>query len=153
MKIPASGACQCGGVTFTVTAEPVMHYACHCYSCQKRTGSAFSMGFLVMAESFEVTGEVTPWSRTSDKGNTNTRYSCAGCGNIIYGLGNTTPGMAKVQSGLLDDTSDVEPELHMWTCRKQPWVALPADAPAFDKEADAMEMLQAALDYRAARAG
>ena len=125
-----------------------MTYACHCMSCQKRTGSAFSMGLIVLSDSLETHGELSAWSRFSDEGDTNTRYSCADCGNIIYGINEASPELAKLQAGILEDTSTIEPEVHIWTCRKQGWFDIPTGAPAFDKQADAMTLLQAAQQYR-----
>lgn len=154
MKTPLTGRCQCGGVEYTVNTDPLFTYACHCYNCQKRTGSAFSMGLVVATESLAVTGPLVAWSRVSDEGNTNTRYSCAECGNIIYGIGDTNPELSKLQAGTLDDTRDVEPDVHLWTCRKQPWVSLPDGASTFETQPeDAAALFQAALDYRARRDG
>jgi len=150
MKTPLSGACQCGGVTYTVNAEPLFTYACVCSGCQKRTGSAFSLGLVIATEALEVKGALTAWSRVSERGNTNTRYSCSGCGNIIYGIGDSNPELAKLEAGTLDDTREVEPEVHLWTLKKQPWVTLPPGAPRFKTQPDdALALLQAALDYRA----
>jgi hypothetical protein len=143
-----TGSCQCGAVTFAVTAAPLLTYACHCQSCQKRTGSAFSMGLIVLTDSLQVSGELSTWSRTSDEGNTNTRYSCADCGNIIYGIGEPNTELAKLQAGILAETTDIEPEVHIWTCRKQRWFDIPTGAPQFEQQADAMTLLQAAQDYR-----
>ena len=128
-----------------------MTYACYCHGCQKRTGSAFSMGLVVSVDSLEASGELTEWARTSDKGVTNTRYSCAGCGNIIYGVGEDVPNLAKVQVGTLEDTRWVEPEVHIWAREKQPWVTLPPHTRPFETQPEeAADLLQAALDYRAA---
>lgn len=144
------GSCQCGAVTYSVSADPLFIYACHCHSCQKRTGSAFSMGLIVPVEALTLQGELTPWSRISDQGNTNTRYSCASCGNIIYGADDSGTDLAKLQAGTLEDTGDVEPGVHIWTCSKQPWVTLPPNAPLFETQPeDPLELFQAALDYRA----
>ena len=77
------------------------------------------------------------------------RGSCQ-CGNIIYGIGDTNPELAKLQAGTLEDTRSVEPDVHMWTCRKQPWVSLPEGASVFETQPeDAAALFQAALDYRA----
>ena len=151
MKLPLSGSCQCGAITYTVNAEPLFTYACHCSSCQKRTGSAFSLGLVVTTEALDLKGLLTSWSRTSEQGQTNTRYSCAGCGNIIYGIGDNAPELPKLQAGTLEDTREVEPEVHMWTANKQPWVSLPNRARQFESQPDdALELLQAALEYRKA---
>jgi len=149
MDTPLRGSCQCGAVTWTASAEPLFTYACHCRNCQKRTGSAFSLGLVIATASLEVTGVLTAWSRVSDEGHSNTRYSCADCGNIIYGIGDTSPDLAKVQAGTLEDTGAVEPEVHLWTIRKQPWVTLPPGSPGFETQPDdGLALFQAALDYR-----
>ncbi|MEZ5572207.1 MAG: GFA family protein [Halioglobus sp.] len=150
MNTPVSGSCQCGDVTYTVNAEPLFTYACHCSSCQKRTGSAFSLGAIIATTALDLKGALTAWSRLSDQGNTNTRYSCASCGNIIYGLSDNNPELAKLQPGTLEDTSAVEPEVHIWTSKKQPWLTLPARVRQFETQPeDSMALFQAALDYRA----
>lgn len=150
MKIPLNGSCQCGAVTYTVSAEPLFTYACHCSSCQKRTGSAFSLGLVIATEAMALKGALTTWSRVSEQGNTNTRYSCASCGNIIYGIGDINPELAKLQAGTLEDTSAVEPEVHIWTSRKQLWLTLPDGVQQFETQPeDGLALLQAAMDYRA----
>jgi hypothetical protein len=152
MKNELRGSCQCGDITLSVAAPPLLTYACFCYSCQKRTGSAFSMGLIVPTDALEVSGPLTAWSRQSEKGVTNTRHSCADCGNIIYGVDDSGMGLAKLQAGLLEDTSHVEPEVYLFARSKQPWVTLPHNARPFDTQPeDPMEMLAAAQAYREAR--
>ena len=137
-------------MTYTVSAEPLFTYACHCHSCQQRTGSAFSMGLVISVAALEAKGELTAWNRISDQGNSNTRYSCSSCGNIIYGLSDNSPELAKLQAGTLDDTREVEPEIHMWTGNMQSWLVLPPGIRQFETQPDdPLELLQAALDYRA----
>lgn len=150
MQTPLQGSCQCGAVTYTVSAEPLFIYACHCHSCQKRTGSAFSLGLVIPTDTLDLKGTLTPWSRESEQGNTNTRYSCASCGNIIYGIGDTSTELAKLQAGTLEDTSEVEPEVHMWAENKQPWLTLPDRLHQFETQPeDGLALFQAAIDYRA----
>ena len=146
-----TGRCQCGAACFTLTTAPLFTYACHCHSCQQRTGSAFSMGLVVPLAALQLDGELVAWSRRADTGQVNTRYSCADCGNIIYGGGDGNPDMAKLQAGLLDDTSALSPEIHLWTGSRQRWFDLPADAACFEQQADGLEMLQAAQAVQARR--
>jgi len=150
MKTPLTGSCQCGGITYSVATEPVFTYACHCYSCQKRTGSACSIGVVIAFDALTLSGELTAWSRVSEQGVGNTRYSCADCGNIIYGLGDNSPAIAKLQAGTLNDSSEVIPEVHIWTQSKQPWVQLPTAVKQYETQPDDLqELLHAALEYRA----
>ena len=149
MKAPLTGCCQCGATRYRVTAEPLLTYACHCHNCQKRTGSAFSMGLILPLQALQVSGQLTAWSRLSDAGHNNTRYSCADCGNIIYGVGDSSPELAKLQAGLLHDTSELEPEVYIWARHKQNWLTLPERARPFDTQPeDSATLLQAAMAYR-----
>ena len=144
-----TGSCQCGAITFSVGAPALLTYACFCHSCQKRTGSAFSMGLIVPTDALRVAGKLSSWSRRSDQGATNTRYSCADCGNIIYGTGESSPELAKLQAGLLEDTTAIEPEVSIWACRKPSWLTLPERARPFATQPDNLiELLQAAQAYR-----
>ena len=124
MEIPATGSCQCGAVTYTLNAEPLFTYACHCHTCQKRTGSACAVALIVALDSLAIEGELTEWSRQSDKGETNTRYNCASCGNTIHGVSESSPALTKLQSGTLDDSAGVAPEVHIWTRSRQGWVQI-----------------------------
>lgn len=144
MTLPARGSCQCGQVQLTLSGDALFTYACHCMDCQKRTGSAFSMGLVIPADFVALEGECTAWTRTSDDGHTNTRHSCSQCGNIIYGDSSATPGIWKLQAGLLEDTSGLRPNVHLWTRRKQGWVSLPEDATAFDTQPQDLSELLAA---------
>lgn len=145
-----TGHCQCAAISYQLTADPIFTYACHCGSCQKRTGSAFSMGLVVLTESLQVEGALTAWSRYSDAGVANTRYSCADCGNIIYGIADTSADFAKLQAGTLDDTRAIRPEVHIWTQNKQHWLQLPSQVPQFQTQPEELSaLLQPALDYRA----
>ena len=147
-----TGSCQCGAVNLSLAPPVVLTYACFCTSCQKRTGSAFSMGLIIPTASLQVEGELTTWSRRSDKGITNTRYSCKDCGNIIYGVDDTGMELAKVQAGLLEDTHNLEPEVYLFVRSKQAWVTLPPKAQPFETQPeDPMEMLAAAQAYRASK--
>jgi len=149
MNLPSRGSCQCGSITYVLKNNPVTTYACHCRDCQKRTGSAFSLGMLIKADSIDIEGELSAWERSSDKGNINARYSCQNCGNIIYGVGSFTPEVFKLQPGTLENTSEVFPEVHLWTKRAQPWVSMPEGAPQFEEQPeDVSEILSAAISYR-----
>ncbi len=149
MNDTTTGSCQCGAVTISMAAPALLTYACFCHGCQKRTGSAFSMGLILPLQALQVSGELTAWSRLSDAGHNNTRYSCADCGNIIYGVGDSSPELAKLQAGLLHDTSELEPEVYIWARHKQNWLTLPERARPFDTQPeDSATLLQAAMAYR-----
>lgn len=154
MDIPANGGCQCGAVTYTLNTDPLFTYACHCHTCQKRTGSACAVALIVALDSLSIDGELTAWVRTSDKGEINTRYNCTACGNTIHGVSASSPTLTKLQAGTLDDTTKVEPEVHIWTRSRQRWYSFDDRVTCYETQPDdPLELLQAAMDSRERKAG
>ena len=45
------GGCLCGAVRYRSDAEPLMQVVCHCETCRKNSGSAFSMNVAVPQDS------------------------------------------------------------------------------------------------------
>ena len=125
-----------------------MTYACHCSSCQKRTGSAFSMGLVALEASCQIDGALTSWTRVSDNGVENTRYSCAACGNIIYGASPGMESLLKLQAGLMDNRCEISPDAHIWMAAKQTWFTAASNVPQFDEQPDPLTLLAAAQSYQ-----
>lgn len=134
MGIFRSGACNCGSVTYELLTRPLLTYVCHCGNCQKRSGSAFGMGMVIPVDDLKVKGKLSCWERVSDAGNRNPRFSCAACGNVIYGLGAYTPGLAKLMPGTLQNTHDIQPDVHIWTSSAQGWIKIPPDVLQFAEQ-------------------
>jgi hypothetical protein len=44
------------------------------------------------------------------------------------------PEIATIRTGTRDDSPDLVPAFHVWTSRKQPWIALPDDAPQLETQ-------------------
>lgn len=145
-----SGSCQCGQVRYEVAGEPLMTYVCYCFDCQKRTGSAFSMGAIYPLAALAIEGDLSAWERRSEGGVSNVRYSCSHCGNIIYGIGNATADLVKLQPGTLDDTSELAPDAHIWTRSAQAWVQIPDGALRWDTQPDNLfDVYTAVMENRA----
>jgi hypothetical protein len=58
-------------------------------------------------------------------------WRCPACQTALYSK-YTSPKVRFVRAGTLDDPSSVEPDVHIFTRSKLPWVRLPASTPAFD---------------------
>ncbi len=131
MKLPQHGGCICGAVRYRITEAPVSVYTCHCTDCQRATVSAFSIGVVVPAGAFHLSGKALvglPGGVTAS-GRQKTRWACPDCGICISGgpkFGSEPPGTQRiVRGGTLDDTSWLRPTRHLWTRSKQSWVVLP----------------------------
>ena len=137
MKLPATGSCQCGSVTYEVTEPPVLTAACHCTECQKASGAAFSISMILRTSGFAITGgELTRWDRPTDQGGVAQCWFCPTCGNRIYHDNPAFPGMLRLKPGTLDDTSVIDPAVHVWTCREQPWLSRFAEIHREDTQPD-----------------
>jgi hypothetical protein len=121
-----SGGCLCGAVRYESDAEPAMVAACHCATCQKNTGSAFSLNMGLPKDSVIITGPAlaTYEDRSGASGRPFYRSFCSRCGSPISGHGDAYPGIVFIKVGTLDDPSWVRPDAHIWCSEKQPWVHL-----------------------------
>jgi hypothetical protein len=133
MQLPQTGGCQCGKLRYEITEAPRLVYTCHCTDCQRMTSSAFSMGLVIADRAFRLTAsQPQPVERTADSGRVLTRWICPGCGSWISGT--PRPGSRTVRAGTLDDTSWLQPTVHLWTRSKQPWITLPDGDRTFETQ-------------------
>lgn len=129
MRAGAQGGCQCGEVRYRLAAEPRQLTACHCLDCQRQSGSAFGLSLDVPKEGFELlSGRLASFRVRCDSGRSKECAFCPSCGTRIHHSGEWG---VSVKAGTLDDTSQLRPEAHYWTGRKQPWVEIPAGIPSF----------------------
>ena len=119
------GSCLCGHVTYRSDAEPLFTAVCHCTDCQRQTGTAFSVVVGVPADAFEVSGDslASVTTRGTDHGQDVDRRFCRDCGSPIVTFSDgAAAGIAIIKAGTLDDTTWLEPQLHLWTESAQAWV-------------------------------
>jgi hypothetical protein len=120
------GGCQCGSIRYRVRGDPVMVGVCHCKECQKQSGSAFGMSFIVRREAFEVlSGSPKTYTRNSESGRPVVCAFCPECGTRIYHETRWLDGVVNIKPGTLDDTTSLKPSGQVWTSRKQAWLELP----------------------------
>jgi hypothetical protein len=131
----AEGGCTCRAVRYRLIREPMIVHCCHCRWCQRETGSAFALNALVESANLMVLAgepELVPTPSNSGKGQRIAR--CPKCHVALWshysGLGDV---MSFVRVGTLDEPDRAPPAVHIYTESKQPWVAIPAGAPAFSQ--------------------
>src|SRR3984957_3182650 len=106
-ELPLGGGCPCEAVRFSITAIPLLVYACHCTRCQRRSGSAFGLSMLVKTESFAVTrGTPKFWRQIGAGGINDTCWFCGDCGGGIACEKSSHPDTTVVHAGTLDDAAD-----------------------------------------------
>ncbi|MGH2903255.1 MAG: GFA family protein [Solirubrobacteraceae bacterium] len=119
---PITGRCLCGGVTYSVDAEPVWQGVCHCSNCQRQTASAFSTVVGVPSRALTVKGTLASF-KTASEGfqSTTERRFCSTCGSPIYSTIESMPEVAFLKAGTIDDISWFLPTVEIWTSSAQPW--------------------------------
>lgn len=131
----ATGGCLCGKVRYTAPKDPVFQAVCHCTDCQRQTGTSFSVVVAYPAQAVTYTGEMKVLHCTGESGGAVIRRFCPECGSPIVSEPATSAGMAFLKAGTLDDTSNLNPTVHIYTESKQPWVIIPEGAMTFPRGA------------------
>jgi hypothetical protein len=132
-KSPLEGGCSCGSVRYRLLRQPMFVHCCHCSWCQRETGSAFALNALVETDQVKVLqGRTETVELPSASGKGQVVVHCPGCHVALwshYAGGGTA--IAFVRVGTLDHPEACPPDVHIFTSSKMPWVALPAETPAF----------------------
>ena len=129
------GRCACGAVRYRLASEPMFVHCCHCQDCQRETGSAFVLNALIETDRVErhfgdtVEGVAVP----TESSRPHVIHRCPACKVALWshygGVQRLSPSCAW---GTLDKPADLPPNVHIYTRSKLPWIALPADVPAFE---------------------
>jgi hypothetical protein len=120
-----SGRCLCGGVTYTCVAEPVLTVTCHCPSCQRQTGTSFSLLVAVPNGSLNIRGRtLKTFDDIGASGLPVRRHFCGNCGSPIVQRLDAMPTLEFIKAGTLDDTSWVNPTMEIWCDTAQAWLGI-----------------------------
>jgi hypothetical protein len=126
------GGCSCGAVRYRLTDAPMVTHCCHCSDCQRQTGSAFVINALIETDRIEMLAAAPKmYPQPSPSGRGHDIYRCEACGTAMWSDYGKRPYLRFVRVGTLDEASAIAPDVHIFTQTKQPWVTLPADAPAY----------------------
>lgn len=127
------GGCLCGQLRYSSDADPVFTGFCHCKSCQKLTGTAFSVVVAVPSPMLTVTGDSKVFDSQGDSGQGTHSTFCPTCGSSVIGTADIMQGISMIRAGTLDDTSWLKPTMEIYCDSKQPWVSVAGDHQSFPK--------------------
>jgi hypothetical protein len=110
-----TGHCLCGNVSYTADAEPLITAICHCGTCQRQTGSTYSLVVGVPRESLTLSGETLASYQTITEatGTPSQRQFCSNCGSPVVTFAGTHPDLAIIKAGTLDDRKGLAPALEV----------------------------------------
>jgi len=118
-------------------------HACHCTRCQKRTGSPLAVNLWIEDSRVKLlAGEPTKQGESTDeRGNRSSSWGCPSCGYALWTVYHAAPpGSLFVRAGSLDDPSAFQPDVHIFTRSKLPWISVPEDVPSFETYYDFKEI-------------
>lgn len=129
---PLQGGCDCGRIRYRMETAPLIVHCCHCRWCQRETGTAFALNALIEAERLtHLKAEPELIATPSQSGRGQRIARCPDCRLAVWSnYGGAGPIIRFVRVGTLDTPDILQPQIHIYTASKQPWVVLPQDVPA-----------------------
>lgn len=128
-----AGGCFCGAVRYRMTIRPMFVNCCHCSDCQRQTGGAFAINAIVETDRLELEGEApVVVTMPTGSGRPHDIYRCGKCQTALWSDYGRRKVMSFLRVSTLDEPHAIQPDAHIFTRSKVPWVVLPADQPAFD---------------------
>jgi len=124
-----SGSCLCGAVRYQSSAVPVFAGHCYCLDCQKETGGGHLTIAAVPDAGFKVSGPTGTFTKQGGSGQAIERTFCSKCGSTLFSRPKAMAGMTMLRAGTLDDPSQINPSMSIYTSRAQAWDPPPANVP------------------------
>jgi len=128
-----SGGCLCGQVRYSAKADPAFVGVCHCKNCQKQAGTAFSVVGGIPKAAVSIKGRLKTYHGKGDSGQPVLRSFCPECGSPITTDVAVMPETIIIKAGTLDDTSWLDPKMHIYCDSAQRWTTIPAGSQKFAK--------------------
>jgi hypothetical protein len=120
--------CTCRLLQLLCKGEPRRVSICHCFECQRRTGSLFGVGSFFERDAVSIHQGVTKaFTRNSITGKPVTLHFCPDCGSTVFWYPERMPDLVGVAVGAFADPSFRQPEQSVWTRDKHAWLNLPDD--------------------------
>lgn len=128
-----TASCSCGQLRIEVEGEPQGIGVCHCFACQRRTGSVFA-ALASFAIPYKVFGVATEYVRIGDQGARFIFRFCPVCGTTVFHTEEGDDESVTVAVGAFSDSAFPPPQVSVYDSRRHPWVCLPPSIKAFEKD-------------------
>lgn len=131
----ADAQCLCGALKLKSREPSKLVVACHCFACQRRTGSPFSVGAFYAIDTVEISGAAAEFVHVGDSGRKVRIYFCPTCGSSICWKPDALPSMIGVAVGAFADPEFPAPVLSIFERSKHQWVQFDREVEHFDEGA------------------
>lgn len=130
-KSVIEGKCSCGKLRYRINSSPLIVHACHCYQCQRVTGSAFVMNAVIEKTQVDILSGNIEHYHFADTDHT--AYYCPECVTYVWSeyKSGTFDTCWFVRVGTLENPSRFPPDVHIFTESKQPWVFISPETPSY----------------------
>jgi hypothetical protein len=120
-------SCSCGQLQAEVRGESIGVSVCHCYACQRRTGSVFGAQASFARESVAIKGNGTEFVRVGDQGGRFTFTFCPKCGSTVFYVEEGDEQEIAIPVEAFADSRFPAPTVSVYEKRRHSWVSLPDD--------------------------
>ena len=127
-------SCGCGQLRVVVRGDPIVVSVCHCYACQRRTGSVFSAQAAFPRESVTIEGAGTEFVRVGDEGARFRFTFCSACGSTVFYVEEGDEQHIAIPVGAFADSHFPAPTVSVYEKRRHSWVSLPDNAEHWRKD-------------------
>ena len=125
-------SCSCGQLQAEVRAEPIRVSICHCYACQRRTGSVFGAQARFARDAVTIKGRGTEFVRVGDEGGVCRFTFCPSCGATVFYVQEGHEELLAIPVGAFADSGFPQPTRSVYNARMHAWVCLPANIEHLD---------------------
>jgi len=123
------GSCLCGAIAYEIDGPVGEIRHCHCQTCRKAQGAAFSSNTFVPRDHFRwIHGQELLSFYESSPGKS--RYFCSKCGSHLVAMRDGQPNVI-VRVPTLDDVPQPTGYAHIWTSHDLPWLDFSDDVPKY----------------------
>ncbi|MDP9410110.1 MAG: GFA family protein, partial [Actinomycetota bacterium] len=114
-------SCSCGQLQTEVRGDPIRVSVCHCYACQRRTGSVFSAQAGFPRESVAIKGNGTEFVRVGDEGGRFRSTFCPECGSTVFYVEEGDEQEIAIPVGAFADSHFPAPTVSVYEERRHSW--------------------------------
>ena len=112
-----TATCNCGAIRIEARGQPVRVGLCHCITCRKAGGAAFTANAIWRGDDVTIHGDTRIW-----KDATVSRHFCPSCGSSLFGVSDGT-GEIAIGLGAFDVVpTGLAPTYELWAGRREKWL-------------------------------
>ncbi len=122
-----NASCSCGQLKLIYNGEIKRTAICHCFECQKKTGSVFAVHTRLEKSKADIEGKSTEYERIGDEGSKIRLHFCPLCGSTVFHYIDIEGYMDSiiVSVGNFADPTLPAPVFSVYNARKHHWVEIP----------------------------